>query len=82
MSGTLYHQIYRCRKCGEEYCPVTVHSKTATLKEIKNFYNRANNEIKWDHDDMPLAPRLYRFHTCENSDFGVCDFIGYAKEVI
>ena len=77
---TYYHQIYRCRKCGKEHCPITVHSEAAALLEAQNFYNRANGELKWDHDDMPLAPRLYTLHTCENGDFGVCDFIGWTKE--
>lgn len=56
---TYYHQIYRCRKCGNEFCPVTVHTETIMYIELNNFLNRVNGELEWDHKDMPLAPRLY-----------------------
>ena len=77
---TYYHQIYRCRKCGNEFCPVTVHTEDAMSRELNNFLNRVNGELEWDHKEMPLAPRLYRAHTCQNGDIGVGDFVGYQKE--
>ena len=77
---TYYHQIYRCRKCGNEFCPVTVHTETVMCIDLNNFLNRVNGELEWDHQEMPLAPRLYRTHTCPNGDIGVGDFIGYQKE--
>lgn len=48
------------------------------LKGANDMY--MNGELEWDHKDMPLAPRLYRAHTCPNGDIGVGDFIGYQKE--
>ena len=75
----VYNQIYKCRKCGAEFCPVTVHTETIMYIELNNFLNRVNGELEWDHKDMPLAPRLYRAHTCPNGDIGVGDFIGYQK---
>lgn len=34
MSTDLYNQIYRCRKCGKEFCPVTTHVMTGSLWRI------------------------------------------------
>lgn len=76
----VYNQIYKCRKCGAEFCPVTVHTETVMYIELNNFLNRVNGELERDHKEMPLAPRLYRAHTCPNGDIGVGDFIGYQKE--
>ena len=72
----VYNQIYKCRKCGAEFCPVTVHTETVMYIELNNFLNRVNGELEWDHKEMPLAPRLYRAHTCPNGDIGVGDFMG------
>ena len=58
----VYNQIYKCRKCGAEFCPVTVHTETIMYIELNNFLNRVNGELEWDHKDMPLAPRLERIH--------------------
>ena len=77
---TYYHQIYRCRKCGNEFCPVTVHGEKAMLRELEYFQDKVNGKVILDWDDIPLAPRLYRVHTCPNGDIGVGDFIGYQKE--
>lgn len=77
---TYYHQIYRCRKCGNEFCPVTVYGEAPMLLELEYFQNLANGELKWNHEDMPLAPRLYRAHNCPNGDIGIGDFTGYQKE--
>lgn len=52
---TYYHQIYRCRKCGNEFCPVTVHTETIMYIELNNFLNRVNGELEWDHKDMISA---------------------------
>ena len=59
---------------------MTVHTETIMYIELNNFLNRVNGELEWDHKDMPLAPRLYRVHTCPNGDIGIGDFIGYQKE--
>ena len=50
---TYYHQIYRCRKCGNEFCPVTVYTEDAMSCELNNFLNRVNGELEWDHKEMP-----------------------------
>lgn len=55
---TYYHQIYRCRKCGNEFCPVTVHGEKAMLCELEYFQDKANGKVKLDWEAMPLAPRL------------------------
>ena len=73
-------RVEAARRCGTEFCPVTVHTETNMYIEPNNFLNRVNGELEWDHKDMPLAPRLYRAHTCPNGDIGVGDFIGYQKE--
>lgn len=42
----VYNQIYKCRKCGAEFCPVTVHTETIMYIELNNFLNRVNGELK------------------------------------
>ena len=69
---TYYHQIYRCRKCGNEFCPVTVHTETVMYIELNNFLNRVNGELEWDHKEMPLAPRLYRAHLLSRRQRQMC----------
>lgn len=66
MSTDLYNQIYRCRKCGKEFCPVTTHERSAAGKDIS--------------ERMTLVPKLYAQHNCDNGDIGVADFIGYEKQ--
>jgi len=78
MSEPLYHQIYRCRKCGREFCPVTVYSLEVATSEMSNFMMRANGVNPKDYKE--LAPVLYMRHDCINGDIGVGDFIGYQKE--
>lgn len=51
----VYNQIYKCRKCGAEFCPVTVHTETIMYIELNNFLNRVNGELEWDHKDMISA---------------------------
>ena len=48
----VYNQIYKCRKCGAEFCPVTVHTETIMYIELNNFLNRVNGELEWDHKDV------------------------------
>lgn len=73
----VYNQIYKCRKCGAEVCPVTVSNRETASYDMDNCIDRAN-AVPF----MPkhLAPRLYIKHYCKNGDLGVADFIGYEKE--
>lgn len=50
------------------------------LCELEYFQDKANGKVKLDWEAMPLAPRLYRVHTCPNGGIGIGDFIGYQKE--
>lgn len=75
----LYNQVYRCRKCGKEFCPVTTHGRTATGKDMNEFVRRANGTSKYASERMALVPKLYAQHNCKNGDIGVADFIGYEK---
>lgn len=77
MSATFYHQVYKCRKCGEEFKPVKTHNFDIAIDDMNNLIGRINGErIKY----RPLAPILYEQHCCRNGDLGVADFIGYEKE--
>ena len=78
----LYNQIYRCRKCGKEFCPVTTHGRTATGKDMNEFVRRANGTSKYASERMALVPKLYAQHNCKNGDIGVADFIGYERMVM
>jgi hypothetical protein len=78
MSEPLYHQIYRCRKCGKEFCPTTVYGLAAALCDMNNLMMRANGAHATDY--KKFAPLLYMTHRCVNGDIGVGDFIGYQKE--
>lgn len=44
MSAELYNQIYRCRKCGKEFCPVTTCGREKTKEHMDNLIDRANGE--------------------------------------
>ena len=73
----VYNQIYKCRKCGAEFCPVTVSNRESACADMDNCIDRANAE---PITPMHLAPTLYAKHYCENGDIGVADFIGYEKQ--
>ena len=38
----VYNQIYKCRKCGAEFCPVTTHGFEEASVSMTNFIERAN----------------------------------------
>lgn len=82
MSAELYNQIYRCRKCGKEFCPVTTHGRTAAGNDMNEFIRRANGTPKYISERMALVPKLYAQHKCNNGDIGVADFIGYERQEI
>ena len=79
MSTELYNQIYRCRKCGKEFCPVTTCGREKAKDYMSNFIDRANGERIRRH---LLAPDIYKMHFCDNGDIGVADFIGYERQEI
>ena len=82
MSTDLYNQIYRCRKCGKEFCPVTTHGRAAAGKDMNEFIRRANGTPKYISERMALVPKLYAQHNCDNGDIGGADFIGYERQEI
>ena len=73
----IYNQIYKCRKCGAEFCPITVASREVACTDIENCIDRANLESIRPRN---LAPNLYVKHYCDNGDIGVADFIGYERQ--
>lgn len=77
MSGLLYNQIYKCRMCREEFCPVTTHGSTATRRDMAESVRRANGKPKYGDKHMLSVPKLYTQHNCKNGDIGVADFMGY-----
>ena len=79
MSAELYNQIYRCRKCGKEFCPVTTCGREKTKEHMDNLIDRANVE-RLCH--LFLAPDIYKMHFCANGDIGVADFVGYERQEI
>ena len=76
----VYNQIYKCRKCGAEFCPVTTHERTAAGKDMNEFIRRVNGTPKYLSERMALVPKLYIQHNCQNGDIGVADFIGYERQ--
>lgn len=76
----MYYQIYKCRKCRNEFGSPAPRSEGDVFLELKNFHIMANGEVKYPPEEMPSTPRLYREHNCPNGDIGVGDFIGYQKE--
>lgn len=78
MSKPLYHQLYKCRMCGKEYCPVTTYDEEATISNMCSYINKGNG-ISNEYT-MPYSATLYEIHYCENGSFGVADFIGYVKD--
>lgn len=76
----VYNQIYKCRKCGEEFCPITTHGRTTVGKDMTEFIRRANGTPKYMSERMVLVPKLYAQHNCKNGDIGVADFIGYERQ--
>ncbi len=77
MSGLLYNQIYKCRICGEEFCPVTTHGSATMRRDMAESMRRANGKSKYENEHMLLTPKLYMQHNCKNGDIGVADFMGY-----
>ena len=73
----VYNQIYKCRKCGEEFCPVTTRGFEEASVSMTNFIERANGAT---NIYRPLSPTLYVRHYCKNGNIGVADFIGYEKQ--
>lgn len=78
MSKALYNQIYKCRKCNKEYCPVTTCGEEAALSNMCSCINKVNGAS--ENYTAPYSATLYDIHYCENGDFGVADFIGYEKQ--
>lgn len=50
-------RVDAARRCGTEFCPVTVHTETNMYIEPNNFLNRVNGELEWDHKDMPFSTK-------------------------
>lgn len=78
MSKSLYHQIYGCRMCGEEFCPVTTFGENAALNNMCSCINKGNGVA--ENYAMPYSATLYDVHHCKDGSFGVADFIGYRKD--
>lgn len=79
MSAELYNQIYRCRKCSKEFCPVKTCDREKANEHMVNLMNRVNGK-RTVH--LQLAPVLYMTHYCENGHIGMADFIGYERREI
>lgn len=77
MKNEIYNQIYKCRMCGAEFCPVTTSGKDKASAMLENYIDRVNGR---SNQMLYLAPYECYPHRCENGDLGVADFIGYKKQ--
>ena len=77
MKNEIYSQIYKCRMCGAEFCPVTTSGKEKTMEYMDDFLKRACGASKYM---LYMAPEQHKAHFCKSGDIGVADFIGYKRQ--
>lgn len=73
---TLFHEIYKCRLCGESFEFSVTESRDTALKAVAG----TAYDGKWYPEGGGIGVYMHQFHACKDGSFGIADFQGYKKE--
>ena len=75
---------YKCRKCGQVISKQEYEESDAIWESVY-FLNSTDAELKelsrLSGTQLLRRANLYDFHRCPDGSMGVCDLVGYEKEI-